>query len=147
MAVFTSRQYGQLNLHRGAKRINWTADTHVVTLHTATYAPDQDVHDFQNDLTSELPTANGYTVGGIALANKTATYDGATNTVKEDADDVVWNPSTLTWRTVVVTDTTPGTAATNPVESYHQGDVDTVSSGGATTLQFNASGIHVFTAS
>jgi len=116
-------------------------------LHTSSYTPDQDNHDFQNDLTNELATAGGYTVGGQALANKTATYDGASNTTKLDADDAAWTSSTLTWRTAVIVDTTPGSSATNPLESYHQGDVDTVSSGGTTTIVFNAAGIHTFTAS
>lgn len=104
------------------------------------------MHDFANDLSGELPTAGGYTVGGISLANKTATYDGASNTTKLDADDATISVSTLQWRTAVILSTVGGTAATNPLCSYHLGDVDTISSGGATTIQFNSAGIHTFVA-
>lgn len=146
MATFTSKQYGQYPLHLALKRVSWTTDTHVIQLLASSYTPDQDNHAFQSSLSGELATGGGYTAGGQALANKTATYDPTTNTTKLDADDASWPSSTLTWRTAVIADTSPGSAATNPLESFHQGDVDTVSSGGTTTVQFNAAGIHTFVA-
>lgn len=38
------------------------------TLHTSTYTPDRNVHDFVNDLTNELATGGGYTAGGVSMA-------------------------------------------------------------------------------
>lgn len=44
------------------------------TLHTSTYSPDRVAHDYVNDLTNELATANGYTAGGVvATASRTKT--------------------------------------------------------------------------
>lgn len=146
MATFTCKLYGQALLHLARKRMDLVSDTVKLTLHTSSYTPDQDAHDFANDLTNELGTAGGYTAGGATLANKTVTYDSATNTTIFDADDVSWTSSTLTWRTAVFSDTTPGTAATNPLISFAQGDADTVSTGGTTTVVMPATGIARFTA-
>jgi len=41
-------------------------DGMTVTLHTSGYALSRTVDDYVNDLTNELPSAGGYTVGGIA---------------------------------------------------------------------------------
>lgn len=43
------------------------------TLHTATYALNRFTDDYQNDLTNELPTAGGYTAGGVAVGAITRT--------------------------------------------------------------------------
>jgi hypothetical protein len=146
MATFTAKQYGQAALHLALKRCDLVNDTIKLTLHTSTYTPDQDAHDFQNDLANELGTAGGYTAGGVSLANKTVTYTAGTNVVMFDADDVSISSSTLTWRTAVISDTTPGTAATNPLLAYYQGDADTVSTGGTTTITVAAGGLMTFTA-
>jgi hypothetical protein len=46
-----------------------------VTLHTNAYVPDRANHRWVSDLTNELPSGGGYTVGGVNLANATsATY-------------------------------------------------------------------------
>jgi hypothetical protein len=140
MAI-TAKLYGPLLGHLAAKRINWLGDAIHLTLHTATYVPDQDVHDFVNDLTNELPTGGGYTAGGIALATKTATYDAATNTLILDAADISIPNSTLTWRVAVLSDRALTTAADQPLIAYFLSDVDIVSSGGTTTITFAADGI------
>lgn len=146
MATFTAKQYGQFALHLALKRVGWTTDDIRLLLLGSGYTPNQDTHDFADDLTSELATAGGYTVGGIALANKTATYDGSTNITKLDSDDITISSSTLTWRTGAFVNATPGTAATNPLLGYNQGDADTISTGGATTITMNVAGIFTFTA-
>jgi hypothetical protein len=140
MAI-TARLYGPLLAHLAAKRIDWLGDAIHLTLHTATYVPDQDLHDFVNDLTNELPTGGGYTAGGIALATKTAAYDAATNTLVLDAADISIPNSTLTWRVAVLSDRTPTLAADQPLIAYFLSDVDIVSSGGTTTITFAADGI------
>lgn len=44
------------------------------TLHTSAHVPDRVLHDFTDDLTNELPTAAGYTAGGVvAAASRTRT--------------------------------------------------------------------------
>jgi hypothetical protein len=145
MAVFSGALYGQAMLHLARKRADLLGDNIVLRLHTSLYVPDKDLHDFQDDLTAELATGGGYTAGGVSLANKTVTYDAAADTTIFDADDVSIANSTLTWRVATFSDSTPGLATTNPLLSYQVGDVDTVSSGGTTTITMPATGILRFT--
>ncbi len=49
------------------KEIDWDTDDLRLTLHTATYAPNLDLHDYVDDLTNELATGGGYTAGGLAV--------------------------------------------------------------------------------
>lgn len=53
--------------------VDWDTHDLRVTLHSASYTPDLDVHDYVNDLTNELATGGGYTSGGLAVASKTIT--------------------------------------------------------------------------
>jgi hypothetical protein len=64
------------------KQIDWDSDALVWTLHTSTYAPNQDTHAFVSDLTNELTTGGGYTQGtagggGLAIVSPTVTYTAA----------------------------------------------------------------------
>lgn len=79
-------QYGAT----AADRIDWVTDTMKVTLHSNTYVPNQDTHDYFDDATNELTTVGGYTAGGVTLSGKTLTYDTASNTVRLKANDVTW---------------------------------------------------------
>lgn len=109
-------QYGTT----AANQINWTGDTLQATLHLNTYTPNQDTHDFFDDATNELPTAGGYTAGGVTLAGKTATYDGPTNTVRLKANDITWtgfDPATGA-RYAVFWKNTAGAASTDPLIGY-----------------------------
>lgn len=144
MAV-TARLYGLLFTALWNAEIDW--DTHAihVTLHTSTYTPNQDTHDYFDDAVNELATAGGYTAGGAALASKTVTYTAGTNVHMLDAADVQWAASTLTWRTAVLHDRNAGTNATRPLIGYQQSDSDIVSTGGATDIVWNASGIVTIT--
>jgi len=74
MATFTANSYGQVGLHLMRKRADFLLDDIRATLHTVTYVPNKDTNAFVSDLTNEI-TGTGYTTGGVALANKTVTYD------------------------------------------------------------------------
>lgn len=143
MAV-TAKLYGNYVMSLHKKEIDWANDNIAVTLHTVGYVPDQDVHDYSNDLTSEVAAAGGYTTGGKNLASKTMTYTGATNTITLDAADLQWASSTITARVAVIKDDTPATAATKPLIGYQLSDVDISSTGGNYDLVWNASGITSF---
>lgn len=147
MAV-TNKWFGQAFLHAFNKEIDYLADTIKVTLHTSAYTIDQDAHDYQNELTNELSTANGYTAGGATLANKVNDYTAGTNVIRFSADDVVWTASgTLTARKAVIADTTPGSAATNPLLTFHESDADISATDAAWTLDIPAGGFATITPS
>ncbi len=141
MATFTANLFGRIGEHLALKRIGWIADDIRGTLHTSVYAFNKDTQAFVSDLTNELPTGGGYTVGGIALANKTVTYDAATDTTMCDADNITIPNSTLTWRTLVVSDRTPALATAQPLIVENRGNEDTISSGGDTVITINTNGV------
>lgn len=139
MAV-TGKLYGKVFTALWNKEIDWDTDTIKVALTTATYTPDQDAHDYFNDVTNEV-SGTGYSAGGATLANKTVTYTGATNKFVLDADDAAWTTSTITARTAVVYDASPGSDATRPLICYQQSDADVSTTAGTFTVQWSASGI------
>ena len=59
------------------KEVDWNSDDIRLTLHTSSYTPNLDTHDYVDDLTNELSTANGYTNGGLALTTEAITYTAA----------------------------------------------------------------------
>lgn len=120
-----------------ARRVDWVTDTIKVTLHTSTYVPNQDTHDFADDLTNEVANGNGYTTGGVTLGSKTLTYDTASNTVRLDAADAAWTfTASKTMRYAVVWKDT-GVAGTSPLLGYIDFGQDETSSG-TFTIQFDA---------
>lgn len=145
MAV-TAKIYGKVFLAAFNKEIDLLDDTIKVMLTTSAYTPDQDVHDYKDDVTNEI-TGTGYTAGGATLGSKTLTYTGATNKVVFDAADTQWASSTITARTAVIYDSSPGSDATRPVIEYQQSDADIVSTGGNFDIVWHASGIFEITVS
>jgi hypothetical protein len=69
MAV-SAKYYGNFFVHLAEKRIDFNSDAIKVALCTSAYTPDQDGHDFFNDITNEV-TGTGYTAGGAALGSIT----------------------------------------------------------------------------
>lgn len=119
--------------------IDLDTDTIKVMLVTSTYVPDQDLHDYKDDITNEV-TGTGYTAGGQALANKTVTQDNVDNEGVFDADDVTWANSTITARGAVLYKDT-GTPSTSPLLCYFDFVSDQSSSSGNFTIQWNTEGI------
>lgn len=116
-------------------------------LHTSSYVPNQDTHDYQNDLTNELSTANGYTAGGLTVTSPTTTT--STNVHTLDSADPQWTFTGAgnTARILTISDSTPGTTATNPLLLWSDfGQNETASGGGTFTYQVNASGWMTITA-
>jgi len=142
----SNKWYGNAFLAAFDKEIDYLADDIAVTLHTVTYVPDQDVDDYADDATNQLSTANGYTSGGELLGSKTNDYTSGTNVVAFKAADVVWTATgTLTARLAVVSDTTPGTAGTNPLLTYHLSDADISATDASWTFDLPAGGFATIT--
>ena len=138
MAV-SAKAYGNFPKHLAAGLVAFTTDTIKCALTTSTYTPDQDNHDYFNDVTNEV-TGTGYTAGGATLASKTSTYSGGSNTLALDAADVTWASSTITARRAVVYKDT-GTASTSPLIGYVDLGEDLSSTGGPFTITWDAAGM------
>lgn len=89
-----------------ANIINLSSDTLRIALFqsTSNISVSQDSYD---DLTNEVANGNGYTTGGVALANVSVTQDG--NALEFTSDAVTWTASggSITARTYVIYSDTP----------------------------------------
>jgi hypothetical protein len=136
-----SKLYGQFLQQALNKEVDWDTDTIKVALLTNSYTPDQDAHNYFDDVSTYEVTGTGYTAGGATLSNKTNTYSSATNVIVLDADDVTWSSSTITARYAVVYDASPATNATKPLIGYVDFGSDQSSSNGNFTITWDATGI------
>jgi len=136
-----SKLYGNFVVKSFNKEIDWDSDTIKVALLTNAYTPNQDAHDYFDDVVANQVTGTGYTSGGITLANKTNTYNSATNVIVLDADDVTWASSTITARYAVIYNATPATDATRPLVGYVDFGSDQSSSNGNFTITWDSTGI------
>lgn len=178
------------------KEIDINSDTIKATLHTNSYTPNKATHNYVDDLSNELPTANGYTAGGVTLTGVSialtaanswtrawaagtaylagqivrpstgngllyrAVDDGSSHATTEPTWPTVYGESivdngvtwlcvgagvvVLTWtgpspawaafagtfRHIVLSDRTPGTAATQPLIGYASYGSDQTGGGG-----------------
>ena len=111
-----------------------------LSAHTNTYTPNQDTHDFFDDVTNEV-TGTNYIAGGVTIGSPTLTR--STGTVTYDAADVVWTTSGTGFsnaRKFVLYKST-GTASTSRLFSVITADNDVGNVTGDLTIQWNASGI------
>jgi hypothetical protein len=142
MAVTTS-WYGQAfaNFVQGTTNASWDWDTNTikVSLHTSTYSPNLDTHDFYDDVTNEVSSTN-YTAGGFTLTSPTITVDGASNEVRLDAADASWTTVTFTTRYGVVYKST-GTASTSPLIALIDFGADQTVSAANFSIVFAATGV------
>jgi hypothetical protein len=136
-----SKLYGQFLSQALNKEIDWDTDTIKVALLTNAYTPDQDAHNYFDDVVANEVTGVGYTAGGNTLANKTNTYNSSTNVIVLDADDTTWSSSTITARYAVIYDASPATNATRPLIGYVDFGSDQSSSNGNFTITWDATGI------
>lgn len=135
-----SKLYGNFLLKALNKEVDFDSDTIKVALLSSSYTPDQDAHDYFNDVSSYEVSGTGYTSGGNTLGSKTATYDSATNVIVLDAADTTWSSSTITARYAVIYDST-GTASTSPLIGYVDFGSDQSSTNGNFTITWDATGI------
>jgi hypothetical protein len=141
-----SKVYGNALKAAFNKEIDWDTDTIKVMLLSSAYTPNQDTHDYLDDVVANEVSGTGYTAGGQALASKTNAYDASTNTVKFDAADVTWSSSTITARYAVVYDDSPATSATKPLIAYFDFTTDRASSNGDFIVRWGTDGVFSATA-
>lgn len=141
-----SKVYGNAVKAAFNKEVDWDSDTIKVALLSSAYTPNQDSHDYWDDVSTNEVTGTGYTAGGKTLTGKTAVYDAATNTVKFDADDVTWTASTITARYAVVYDDSGATAPAKALLAYFDFTTDRASSNGDFVIRWGADGVFSATA-
>jgi hypothetical protein len=122
--------------------IDWLTNTIKVALTTSPYTPNQDTHDFFDDVTNEV-TGTGYTAGGATLGTKTLA--STNNVVKFDAADTVWTTATITARRAVVYKDS-GVSTTSPLIAWVDFGADVSSTAANFTITWDANGILRITA-
>jgi hypothetical protein len=148
MAV-TAYWYTNAFLSAFNKEIDLDTDTIKVALTSnAGYTPNQDTHNYFDDVT-DLGTGNGYTAGGLTLSNKSRTT--ALNVFTFDNTvDPQWTTGvgeTLTARRAVYYEDTAGGAGTDPLISWVDfGQDESASNQGTFTIVIAGTGIATITA-
>ena len=120
--------------------IDLDTDTINVMLVTSTYTPNQDSHEYRDDVTNEV-TGSGYTAGGASLAGKAVTADNTDNEGVFDANDVSWTTSTITARGAVLYKARGGASSADELICYLDFGSDKISTAGTFTIAWNAEGI------
>lgn len=128
------------------KLVDFDTDVIKVSLHDDTYTPDQDAHDYWDDVLASEEDGTGYTHEGATLANASITYTGGTNVLKLDGDDITWASSTITCRyAVIYVRETEDNAS--PLLGYIDFGENVTSTAGDFKIIFHADGILKITAS
>jgi hypothetical protein len=136
-----SKLYGNFLAKALNKEVDFDSDTIKVALLTSSYTPNQDTHDYFDDVSAYEVTGTGYSAGGQTLGSKTVTYDSANNVIVLDAADVTWSSSTITARYAVVYDDSGATAASKALIGYVDFSSDQSSTNGNFTITWDATGI------
>lgn len=136
-----SKAYGQFIGKALNKEIDWDTDDIKVMLVGSSYSPNQDTHDYLDDVVGNQVSGTGYTAGGVSLTGKTNTYDAATNTIVLDAADVTWPNSTVTARYAVIYNNSGASNATKPLIAYVDFVSDQSSTAGNFTITWDPAGI------
>lgn len=134
-----AKVYGKAMQAMANKQIDFDSDTVKVLLCTSTYTPNQDTHDYvDTDITNEL-TGGGY--ARVTLTGKTVTYDGASNTLTLDCDNVLFPALTAANVRYAVFFIDTGTPATSPLLCYWDFESNLAPSAQDLTLTISASGL------
>ncbi len=110
---------------------------------TSTYTPNQDTHNFHDDITNEVAATGNYSTGGEIMTTTNPTVSGRVTTF--DTADTTWSASTITARYAVIYDYTGGSSATNPLVCHIDFGENKSSENGTFQLTYNGSGIFTIT--
>lgn len=130
--------YNSFKKHLMSGNIAPLTDTLKCMLVTSSYTPDQDAHEYADDVTNEV-TGTGYTAGGATLASKTITQDNDNDVVVFDFADPAWTDSSITARGAVIYKDT-GTPSTSPLIAYLDFITDRQTIGVDFNIRINESG-------
>lgn len=120
--------------------VDLDADTIKIALLTSSYTPDQDAHDFYDDVSAnEVANSGSYAAGGATLT-VTLSQDNTDDEGVFDAVDVSFTTATITARYAVIYKDT-GTPSTSPLVCLIDFGSNIASTGGTFAITFAAEGI------
>lgn len=129
----TWKWFGNGLLKVATGQVDLDTDTLKIMLTTSAYTPNQDTHDFRDDVTNEV-SGTGYTAGGATLAGVSASYDSGTNEVRFAWTDPTWPASSITARTAVIYKSRGGAASADELIAYCTEASDITSTAGTFTV-------------
>ncbi len=143
----TANQFAKFPLALMNKEADLNSDTIKCALFTNAHAPDQEndqYYDGAHGMT-EVSAANGYSAGGVAVANPAISTSGLVTTF--DADDPSWTVTGagFTYRYAVFYDDTPG--SNKPLISFVDFGADVTAVAGTHTILLDSDGIARITVS
>lgn len=135
--IFRRKQLGGIT-----GTIDLTGVTMKCALVAAGYTPNQNTHDFFDDITNEV-TGTGYTAGGNTVANVTVSLDGSGNITIDGDDPATWTQDAAGFSTAVraVLYADSGVAATSALIAYSGTFTAGGNVAGPFSIQLDASGI------
>ena len=137
--VYNNFKYRQLG-DTSVTPINLKTDTIKLALVTSSYTPDQDAHDFWDDVSANEVSASGsYSAGGVTLT-VTTSQDNTDNEGVFDASDVTITSFTGTFRYAVIYKST-GVNSTSPLICLIDFGTNVSAYAGTVTITFAAEGI------
>ena len=124
--------------------VDLDTDTIKLSLHSTTYTPNQDTHDFFNDAsTSQLATGNGYSTGGVTLGSKTVALDTGSDQIRFDAANASWTLTStgIAWRYAVIYKSRGGASSADELIGYIDPGAKQTPVAGTYTFNFSTAGI------
>lgn len=145
MTTWTAHFYDAYFTSLNAKKINLTSDTIKCALVSTSYTPNQGTDQFWSTPQANEVSGTGYTAGGITLSSISVSISGGVWSFTSTTNPS-WTGATLSnIGFAVVYDSTPGTAATDPLIGYINFGGAQAVSGGTFTVTWNGSGIGTVT--
>lgn len=131
----TWKWYGTALEKMAEGSIDIDTDTFHLMLTTSTYVPDQDLHDFRDDVTNEVASSGTYTTGGgNALAGGTFAYNAASNEYRIAWTSPAYTSATITARVAVIYKRRGGASSADELLAYCIEAADVTSTAGTFTV-------------
>lgn len=131
----TWKWYGKGMLGVMTGLIDLDTDTLKIMLATVSYVPNQDTDQFRSSVTANEVGASGtYAAGGAAIANKSVTYDAATNEIRMVWDDLSFTGATITARVAVLYKSRGGADTADDLIAYCVESADVTSTASTFTV-------------
>jgi hypothetical protein len=129
----------------GNGAVNLTSLTVKMMLVTGSYTPNQNTHDFADDLGANEVSGTGYTAGGNTLSTVTATMDGSGNVTIDANDPATWAQNaggfTNARRAIIYIDRGGASSADELIAYSDNFGADVGNVAASLTITLNAAGI------